>query len=395
MRNLSLQIAALTAARTVLNTMHRLVYPFLAVFARGLGVELSALSLALTLRAALGVFGPLLGSLADTRGRRAGLLTGLALFTGGVTLVVFFPTFPGLLAALALSGLGKLTFDPAMQAYLGDQVPYARRGRAIAITELSWSLAFILGIPAAGFLIARSGWMAPFPLLALLGLLSILGLRWLLPPDPAVRPAGPGWLGNLRLVGLHRPSLLALAVAFLITAANEVVNLVFGVWMEDAFGLQILALGAASAVIGLSELGGEGLAGLLSDRLGKERAIGLGLLLNSAAALALPAVSASVVGALAGLFVFYLTFEFTLVSIIPLMTEILPTARATLMAASTAVLSLGRAGGALLAPVLYAYGFQTNTLTALLINLLALLALGLLLRAQARSASHPSAGPPA
>jgi len=43
------------------------------------------------------------------------------------------------------------------------------------------------------------------------------------------------------------------------TAANEQVNLVFGVWLQDSFGLKIAALGAASAVIGISEMSAEGL----------------------------------------------------------------------------------------------------------------------------------------
>ena len=125
---------------------------------------------------------------------------------------------------------------------------------------------------------------------------------------------------------------------------------IFGVWLEDSFDLQIAALGAASAVIGLSELGGEGLVAAFVDRLGKPRAIGLGLAANCLAALALLFLGRTQAGALVGLFFFYITFEFTLVSIIPLMTELLPSARATLMAFNMAALSLGRALGDLLAP---------------------------------------------
>jgi predicted MFS family arabinose efflux permease len=380
MSSLRVQILLLTAVRTVLNTMHRLVYPFLPVFARGLGVELTTLSLALTIRSALGVFGPFVATLADTRGRKVGLLTGTLLFTGGTALVVLWPSYPALLAALVLSAMGKFVFDPSMQAFLGDQVPYHRRGRAIAVTELSWSLAFIVGVPAAGFLIAREGWMGPFPLLFGLGVISILGLFWLLPRDPPPAADRPTWMANFRLVLTYTPALVALVVAFFTNAANETVNLVFGVWMEDSFGLQVLALGAASAVIGLSELGGEGLVALLSDRLGKERSISIGFMLNSLAALALPVLGSSIPGALVGLFFFYLTFEFTLVSIVPLMTEVLPAARATMMAATTALFSLGRAAGALLAPLLYQVGFQANASAAVLLNLAALIALAALVR---------------
>jgi predicted MFS family arabinose efflux permease len=75
-----------------------------------------------------------------------------------------------------------------------------------------------------------------------------------------------------------------------------------------------------------------------------------------------------------GLFLFYFSFEFTLVSCIPLMTELLPGARATLMAFNVASLSLGRAIGAFLAPRLYGLGFLTVAVGAAVFNLVALFA---------------------
>jgi predicted MFS family arabinose efflux permease len=166
-----------------------------------------------------------------------------------------------------------------------------------------------------------------------------------------------------------------LAVGLFVSAGNEVVNLIFGVWLEDSFGLQIVALGAASAVIGLSELAGEGLVAAFVDRLGKPRAIGLGLAANCLAALSMPLLGRTQAGSLAALFFFYLSFEFTLVSIIPLMTELLPSARATMLAVNVAALSLGRALGDLLAPRLYVLGFWSVVLGAVGFNLLALLVL--------------------
>jgi predicted MFS family arabinose efflux permease len=288
--------------------------------------------------------------------------------------VVFWPTFPALVLSIILSSLGKYIFDPSMQAWLGDRIPYARRGRTIAVTEFGWSLAFILGIPLMGFLIARSGWMAPFPLFVLLGCIIFIALFFLLPKERSSSVVhDPS--SNFRLVLTFAPALAGLAVGLFASAANEVVNLIFGVWLEDAFGLQIAALGAASAVIGLSELGGEGLVAAFVDRLGKPRAIGLGLAANCLAALALLFLGRTQAGALVGLFFFYITFEFTLVSIIPLMTELLPSARATLMAFNVAALSLGRALGDLLAPRLYGLGFWFVVLGAVGFNLLALAAL--------------------
>jgi predicted MFS family arabinose efflux permease len=368
------QVIVFTLTRVILNTLHRMVYPFLSVLARGVGVDLISMSYALTARSLVGALGPFAATLSDRRGRKFGMLFGIGLFTLGTALVVVWPVFPALVLSIILSTLGKYLFDPSMQAYLGDRIPYARRGRTIAFTEFGWSLAFIFGIPLMGFLIARSGWMAPFPLMTLLGVLIFVSLYWMLPKDG--RPPNPSRSRDtFKAILTSVPAMAGLTVGLFASAGNEVINLIFGVWLEDSFGLQIAALGAASAVIGLSELGGEGLVAAFVDRLGKPRAIGLGLAANCLAALVLFFLGQTEMGALVGLFFFYITFEFTLVSSIPLMTELLPSARVTLMAFNVASLSLGRALGDLLAPRLYGLGFWFVIVSAVAFNLLALLAL--------------------
>ncbi len=355
--------------------MVRMVYPFLATFSRGLGVELWMISLALTFRAVTGALGPFIASVADSRGRKSGMLAGMLLFISGAALMSFWPTYPAFVITLILTILGNYLFIPSMQAYLGDRVPYHRRALALALTEYGWSFSSIIGVPMIGFLIARWGWKAPFPFLALMGLLAMGALVWLVPGDARHGSRKQGFWENLRSVLTHGPALAGMAMGFFVVAGNEVVNLVFGVWMEDTFAVKITALGAASAVIGISELGGESLVGLLTDRLGKSRSIGAGLLLNSLSALMLPILGRNIPGALVGLFLFYLTFEFALVSTIPLMTEVLPSTRATLMAVYGSSVSLGRAVGDLLAPSLYLHGILLNGLVALSFNLLAILAL--------------------
>ena len=166
-----------------------------------------------------------------------------------------------------------------------------------------------------------------------------------------------------------------LAVAALICAANEVVNLVFGVWIEASFGLQVAALGAASLVIGFAELGGEALVSGLTDRVGKTRAVAGGVLLNMLAALSLPLLGGTLTGAFIGLFFFYVTFEFALVSFIPLATEVHPKARATFMALIVTAIMLGRAIGALISPVTYEAGILASAGAAILLDFLAVLVL--------------------
>src|SRR5215216_1339758 len=177
------QLISFMFLRTILNTMHRMVYSFLAVFGRGLGVDLTTLSFVVTARSFVGMFAPIFGSISDHRGRKFGMLTGMILFTGGMAAVVIYPSFITFSIAILLAILGKYFFDPSMQAYFADRIPYERRGTALAVTEAAWSLAFIAGVPLVGFLIARYGWNAPFPFFAGLGVVMFAIVWWMVPGD--------------------------------------------------------------------------------------------------------------------------------------------------------------------------------------------------------------------
>ena len=360
-----------TFTRAVLNTGFRLVYPFIATFARALGVEVEAIALAVTARSALGLSGPLLGNLGDSIGRKRAMLFGLSLFALGFAVVLLLPSYPSLFIALLLGAAGKIIFDPAMQAHLGDHVAYDRRSTAIALTEIGWSGASLVGLPVVGWFIAEQGWVSPFPLLALMMLICIF-LLWRVLPDDAPTPGSritlrSAWTSIIN----YPPAIAALATSLLISVGNESVNIVYGLWLEGSFGLQVVALGAASSVIGFAELSGEGLVATITDRLGKKRAVSIGLLITAAACILLPIIGHSIAGVLFGLFLFYLSFEFTFVSLIPLVTELVPTARATLMAGNLAAAAGGRALGAVSGSWLFNFGIWTNATFGASLTLLA------------------------
>ena len=352
-----------------------MIYPFLPVFARSVGVNLETMALVATARSTLGLAGPVLGSLGDQIGRKRAMLIGLVLFICGLFLVIFWPTYISLMLGFLLGAAGKIIFDPAMQAYLGDRVLYAKRGRAIALTELGWSWASLLGLPLVGWVIARAGWVAPFPLLAGLGGIAILILWRILPSDPRTPQANAGFRHALRAILAHPAALAGLGVGLLTSLSNETVNIVYGAWIEQDFGLKVEALGAASAVIGLAELCGEGFVASLTDRIGKRWAIGSGIALIIVSCLSLPFLRHTLPGALGGLFFFFIAFEFTFVSAISLMTELVPDARATMMAGNLTAAAIGRALGALIGPMLFTYGLLANSTAAAMLAALALVIL--------------------
>lgn len=376
---LRIQIFIFTVIRVVTNVATRMAYPFLGVFARGLGVDVTTLSLVVSSRSFVAIFIPFVTSIFDRRGRKFGMMVGIGVFSAVSGLVILRPSLVTLSVALIVGLVGKYVFDTAMQAYLGDRIPYERRGLALSITETAWSIAFIGGIPLVGFLISKYGWSAPFPALSILGLVSLAAIWWFVAPDDARHTSSEGPWANIRTVLTHRTTLIAISICMFASAANEMVNLIFGVWLEDKFALKIAALGAASAVIGLSELGGEGLVAMLTDRLGKTRAIMAGLIASALATVALPFLGTTQAGALVGLFFFYIAFEFVIVSHIPMMTEMLPSARVAVMSFNMAGHSTGRLVGSLLAAFVYkSFGFGMITSISLGLNVLALGALFLL-----------------
>jgi len=374
------RLAFFTFARILLNTLYRMVYPFLGVFRSALGVSLEQMSWILTGRAVLGALAPLFASIGDSRGRKTGMMLGFLLFTVGAGMVLVWESFAVFALALLLTMLGKYIFDPSLLAHIGDKVSYATRGRVMALMELGWSLSFLIGVPLVGLLIARSGWKAPFVVFVVLGTIVLIGLRSKLPADDHLRTQKAPQLHGLAAVISSSLALNGLAIGLSISAANEVINLVFGVWLEESFELKIAALGATTAVIGISELLGEFLVAGFVDKLGKPKTVLIGILLNILAAIGLTQGGGSTVGAVLGLFFFYITFELCLVSSIPLMSELIPEKRATMLSSTGASHSLGRAIGAFIAAPLYRLGIVANLGAAVGFNLIALIALWSLTR---------------
>jgi DHA1 family inner membrane transport protein len=370
-----LQLSASTLIRTVLNTGFRMVFPFQPILMEGFGISLTGISRMYAGQSLVGILSPFLASVADTRGRRTGMLTGLVIFSLGVLIVLLIPTPLGFFFFLVLSMLGKSIFDPSLQAYFGDNIPYSRRGFVMGIIEMSWSLSFFVGMPLIGFILSRFGLLEPFLVLTVLSLVSILVVLVIIPPDGVKKTADQTVLSKLSQVLRSGTALAGLGVMTLICLANQLVNVVFGVWLNVSFGMQIAALGGASAVIGLAELLGESGVSALADRLNKQRAVLIGLGGNVLASVLLPLLGRTTWGAYLGLFLFFLTFEFTIVSLIPLMTGVLPRARGTVMALTIASANLGRGLGSLAAAPMYLGGFWINALFAAVVNLLAIVCL--------------------
>lgn len=363
-------LGVILVARMIANVPYRMTTFFLPAISRGLGVSLSAGGTLVSVASLMGLLAPFFGAYSDRAGGRRMMVFGTGVFAVGALLMAGLPWYGAAVVAFGLIGLAKMAFDPGMQVFLGQRVPYEQRGRVLGLSELAWAFS-LLAMPLCGWLIETASWRAPFLLLGAVGIPVWWLTRSALPDDlplngsGSAAKAGAGVVlqalrGQIRQVARDPQSLLALAPMALIGFAQVNLLVVYGAWMEDRFGLSVSNLGLVTLVIGGAELAAELAVAYVADRAGKRRSVFVAVLLTALAYLLLPHLTGSLVLALVGSAVMTFFFEFTIVALLPLLSGMNAEARGTVM-------SLGRAAGAasraLAAPVgvaLYRFGDITR-----------------------------------
>lgn len=385
-------LSALTLTRLVINGSRRFPYVILTPMAAALGVPRATLETALSLQWLVGAFSPIIGSLIERLGRKRIMLLGVAMLAASSAVAALGGSFAFVVLAIVVGGMGKMIFDPAMQAYIGDRVPYARRGMAIGVTELSWSGSLVVFGPLAAYLISQVSLSAIYAAIAIGSVASFALLVMVLPSDSpntalnAVQDASDRAVrsSTFRLLWTSHPALAMLAASFLISIASEILNISYESWLRGVFALTTAALGLLSWAISAAEVVGEGFVITLADRIGKRRLTIFTLAATGVIYFALPFTAGNLPAAVIGLFLMFLTFEISVVVLIPLTTEVLPTARGIMLSSSVAAVAVGRAVGTLTGGWLFRTGgFAVNGTLAALFNLLAAVLIWRLVRAEA------------
>ena len=360
-------ITITTFTKLLFSITRRLIYPFAPEFARGLNVDLSAITSIIAINQATSLLGPVGASFADKYGYRILMLFSLGLLTIGTFAVGLIPIYSVLVICLFLAGLAKSIFDPSLQAFIGNFVPFEKRGQIIGITELSWAGSTLVGIPLAGIIIERFSWQMPFLIIGGLSLICFFVILKVMPKDKKkTRPSERKALAeskalaegkaqtetrtrimtNWKTIIKNRKVLGILSFVFFMSLANDNLFVIYGAWLEQSYNLSLAAIGFGTIFIGLSEILGEGCTVFFSDRIGLKKSIIIGGFLCTCAYFLLPVLNMGLAYVLAGLFLVFFTFEFTIVTAMSLSTELVPELRASTMSAFFAIAGIGRVAGA-------------------------------------------------
>ena len=127
------------------------------------------------------VSSPVLATLTGNVGRKRLLVAAMSLFVAGNLFSVVAPSFELLLASRVVAGVGAAVFTPTAAAVASSIAPPEARGRALSVVTGGLTVAFVAGIPLGSLIGTYSSWRMTFVMVGVLGIVAVLGVRYLLP----------------------------------------------------------------------------------------------------------------------------------------------------------------------------------------------------------------------
>ncbi|MCL4545117.1 MAG: MFS transporter [Chloroflexi bacterium] len=115
--------------------------------------------------------GPLLGHLADQHRRPAIISVGVAIWSVATAFTALCQTFPQLILARSVLGIGEASYFPAGSSLIADAFPAERRSRIMALRDSAVPVGVFLGYAVGGVVGQRFGWRAAFLIAGVPGLI--------------------------------------------------------------------------------------------------------------------------------------------------------------------------------------------------------------------------------
>ena len=177
-RNVSLQVIYASSVMMIMGTV--VIYPVLPVIAQSLKVPRSQIGLILTVFTLPSIFlAPVIGMLADLKGRKVVLSSCLLLYGVAGLGITFVDSFSSVLVLRALQGVGYAGVMPLTIVLIGDTFTRETETSAQGIKVLL-DRAALLVIPIAVGALSALAWQMPFVLYTLtipLAFVAMLRLR--------------------------------------------------------------------------------------------------------------------------------------------------------------------------------------------------------------------------
>lgn len=291
------------------------------------------------------------GPFSDRRGRKPLLLWGTLAMSALTVAGALAPSFTLLLVTRIVGGVGASVVFPNVTAAVGDEFPYRERGRAMSTIIALNTMATIVGVPVAGVVADLTSWRASLGLVGALGVLSAL-VVWRLLPEARVERSTAS---NVELYGLilSDPSARGAIASSLLGAMFWFTWVTYMVaFFQTVYGLPASLAALIATTTGVGVLVGSQVGGRLGDRIGHKAIVGWTIAVAAVLLLLETTVVRDVWVAAALNFVISTITGARFATNTALLSEQAPSARGTMLAVNSAVVSFGIVAGTTVGGVL-------------------------------------------
>ena len=312
--------------------------------AEDVGITVSAAGQLVTMFALANAIGTPLIILATSKlNQRKQLLLALVFTVVGSLMTVLLPGYILLMISRIVLALGMGVFIVTASSFATKLAPPGHQASALATVAMGFSASLVLGVPIGRFISASYDWKVIFWAIAFLGLIAIFAIVKVIPVTEAETPIPL----RKQLAILKNPKITALfLVTFFVFIGYGVFYTYVTPFINAVSPMSNTALSLTLLGFGLATLVGSRLGGFMSDRLGINATLFLGMAVNTLALILL----ATIAGAYAITVLLLLiwgtaawtsgpTLQYNLVKIAPKSSVII-------LSLSSSFLQLGMASGA-------------------------------------------------
>ena len=351
-------LARLTAGKAVANTSLRWIPFFLPTLALAFDASTALLALILGVAEASGLSTLVAGRWLDAGRERFVIIVSL-LAIGAACVIALVGTVPAFAAMAVLLGAAAGYVTVGGHAWISARVPFERRARFIGIYEMSWAMALLVGAPIVAGLIGLFGWRGPFIAAALAAVVAAVGIATIddgqIDTGDSPTPSELDIHAEVTAVSerLGSDVWIVIGVSAAVSMAGLTTIVVAGTWLDEVLGVSTAGIGLVAMLFGAAELIASTSSSALADSLGKRRSMQFSVICVLAGLAIITQTGESLLMGVIGLVVFFLGFEYSIVTSFSLVSEALPSARGRAIGVGSAISTLTRGIGVVAAGFLY------------------------------------------
>lgn len=260
----------------VIGMVELIISGILDLIAEDLNVSLGQAGYLITIFSLIfAIASPILLILTANIERKKLTLISLVIFLIGNAVIVFAPTYSIVFTGRVITAISGALLIILCLVMAPSLVEPQYRGRAIGVISMGVSGSLVLGVPLGLMLGNAFGWRAPFVLITVLTLLSIVGVYFFM-EKVAPKPSVP-LKKQLATLKSQKVS-FAHATTFLYMAGHSVLYTYLKPYIDATTGLQGSWISVIYFLFGLAAVLGGGVGGTMSDKIGSKQTVSISII---------------------------------------------------------------------------------------------------------------------